>query len=49
MKTAVPPQTAVPSAVDSAEVAETLSILKRDGYCVMKGIIPADAVGAVRD
>jgi hypothetical protein len=49
MKTTVPPQTTIPSAVDSAEVAESLSILKRDGYCVMKGIIPADAVGAVRE
>lgn len=33
----------------SAETNELLATLGRDGFCVMKGVIPPDKVGAVRD
>lgn len=33
----------------SSETIEALAILKRDGYCVLKGVIPPAEVGAVRD
>ncbi|MSU37304.1 MAG: hypothetical protein EXS36_19850 [Pedosphaera sp.] len=40
---------ALSTCVEHDEVADTLATLKSDGFCVMKGVIPADEVGAVRD
>lgn len=34
---------------DTREVSKVLATLKRDGFCLMKAIIPAGAVTAVRD
>ncbi|MGH8016934.1 MAG: phytanoyl-CoA dioxygenase family protein [Opitutaceae bacterium] len=41
--------TASSTCVDTDAAADALAALKRDGYCVMKGVIPADEVAAVRD
>jgi len=41
---------AAPAApIPTPETEWALGVLARDGYCLMKGIIPADEVGAVRE
>ncbi|MBL9213881.1 MAG: phytanoyl-CoA dioxygenase family protein [Opitutaceae bacterium] len=45
--TAPPPY--LPPAPKTAETAATLATLERDGFAVMKSIIPPNEVGAVRD
>ena len=34
--------------VDSSEITGLLSTLARDGYCVMKAVIPGDEVHALK-
>jgi len=50
--TTEPPLTAPaapPAPIATPETEWDLGVLARDGYCLMKGVIPADEVGAVRE
>ena len=44
-----PMKSAMPETTEDAEVKSVLATLKRDGFCVMKQLIPATEVAAVRE
>jgi len=46
-KTPLTPPAPIPSAPPTAETESILATMRRDGFCVMRGVIPPDEVAAV--